>query len=72
MKLKAVLAGLGWTHATLAKLTGYTPQTIRNVACGARCSRRAHRKIEEILGVRIWGAESTTEHAVAKQDADGP
>lgn len=52
--LKAVLAGMGWTHATLAKMTGYTPQTIRNVACGARRSLRARRKIEAVLCVRIW------------------
>ena len=56
-KLKAVLAGLGWSHAVLAEKTGYSRQTIRNMASGVSQSLQARQKISQVLGVNVW-AES--------------
>lgn len=52
-KVFRILAGQGLAFAYLSKQTGLHVRTLHNVANGTSQSRRARRKIEAALGVKL-------------------
>jgi hypothetical protein len=51
--LRVAMALRGWRAGDLASATGYSLQTIYNIFSG-NGGKRARRKIEAVLGTRVW------------------